>query len=527
MSSNSTPLDPLQEERLSALLASPDFSVSSYLNTALHLPPADTTTDEQHRQLEQQMANLALQLQIRTQSCHDEIGRIGAELQAVLPRCCADVGRVTAGLDGMEMDLEGLIVEDSKEEEERRVDDPLTILHTLLNLKTHLSSARTILSAASSWDETIRSIPALLAASNHPSDHGGDSTMPSASSHLIEAVEALSTLEAGERALRVMPSGREEREEVLKTLRSRTEAMLKPQLLHALKKTETRTGLLRQCVEMYGSLGKMDVLKEEYVKARPGEVVGLWFSFGGAVVEAGKEEEGLKEEEDVEDFDFTEDDAVPAMEPAVSTTSQPSSVSMTLPKQQFTDFLPDFYEAVLELLAKERNQARIVFGVEMAPSIVAKVLMECFKPIVSSFGRRLENLCPLPTSLGAASSSAGGIEAIAIAYESTIQFLSLAYDQIEAGDIASSDAQAGTQSTKDSGVNYNQTLLETIRQAFLLIASPFVPYQQSLVEIERHPLGEAASMVARDVRSVNSLQDSSERLGDLAPFMFPLAQGEM
>jgi hypothetical protein len=68
--------------------------------------------------------------------------------------------------------------------------------------------------------------------------------------------------------------------------------------------------------------------------------------------------------------------------------------------------------------------------------------------------------------------------------------------------------------------------LETIRDTFLLIASPFVPYQQSLAEVERHPLGEAASIVARDVRSVNSLQDSSERLGDLAPFMFPLAQGK-
>jgi hypothetical protein len=531
MAAPNTATDPLQDERLSALLASPDFSVPAYLNMALDLSSTEdnsqTTTDEQHRYLEQQMANLALQLQIRTQSCHDEIGRIGAELQAVLPRCCADVGRVTAGLDGMEMDLAGLIMEESEGKQQLQEDDPLTTLHTLLNLKTHLTSARTILSAASSWDETIRSIPALLAASNdHSHSDHADPTAPSASQHLVEAVEALSTLEAGERALRVMPSGREEREEVLATLRSRTEAMLKPQLLHALKKTETRTALLRQCVEMYGSLGKMDVLKEEYIKARPGEVVSVWFSFGGSSAAAGPEsvDETKQKEDDeaVEDFDFTEDDTVPPEAPAASTHS---SVSAGLPKQQFTDFLPDFYEAVLDLLAKERNQARTVFGPEMAPSIVVKVLMECFKPIVSSFGRRLENLCPLPNSLGAAASpSAGGMEAIAVAFESTVQFLSLAYDQIEAWDATSSDAQ-GTVPNKD-GEKSNQALLETIRDTFLLIASPFVPYQQSLAEVERHPLGEAASIVARDVRSVNSLQDSSERLGDLAPFMFPLAQGK-
>lgn len=423
----------------------------------------------------------------------------------------------------MEMDLAGLITEEQSETEK---DDELTTLHTLLNLKAHLSSARTILSAASSWDETIRSIPALLASSNDYMDHNQGEG--SASQHLIEAVEALATLEAGERALRVMPSGREEREEVLATLRSRTEAMLKPQLLHALKKTETRTGLLRQCVEMYGSLGKMDVLKEEYVKARPGEVVGVWFSFGGSSG-AGTAGEGVgeskqKDEEDeaVEDFDFTEDDAPPVETPAVS---QHTSASSAVPRQQFTDFLPDFYEAVLELLAKERNQARLVFGAEMAPSIVVKVLIECFRPIVSSFGRRLENLCPLPNSLGAASASAGGMEAIAMAYESTVQFLSLAYDQIEAWDATTSDAHAVVPSKDDE--SNNQMLLETIKKAFLLIASPFVPYQQSLAEVERHPLGEAASIVARDVRSVNSLQDSSERLGDLAPFMFPLAQGEI
>ena len=55
------------EERLSALLASNNFSVASYLNTAL-----DNAEEEE---LQRRMAELALQLQLQTQACHEDIGR--------------------------------------------------------------------------------------------------------------------------------------------------------------------------------------------------------------------------------------------------------------------------------------------------------------------------------------------------------------------------------------------------------------------------------------------------------------------
>ena len=83
------------EERLSALLSSPaDFSAAQYLNLALSTDSAaiDTTTItnnnsndvdnvDEYQALERRMASAALQLQMRTRSCHDEISRIGAELQ--------------------------------------------------------------------------------------------------------------------------------------------------------------------------------------------------------------------------------------------------------------------------------------------------------------------------------------------------------------------------------------------------------------------------------------------------------------
>lgn len=491
------------------------------------------------------MASLALQLQMRTQSCHDEIGRIGAELQAIVPRCAADVGRLQVGLEGMELDVRGLLDgmegsssgngelikrQSSKVEKSganngvtgadvsagvgvhhkssESGNNPLATLQSLLNLRTHLTATRTILSAASSWDETINSIPMLL------------STSPP---NLVEATAAVSQLERGARALRGMPEGREERDAALARLRTQLEVLLKPQLRHALRKMDTRLGPLQQCVQMYDSLGKMSVMREEYVRMRPGEIHGLWFSFGGIDCGTGKAESKEKdtegtdskrdseEEEEVGDFDFDDEESL-----SPSANEQPQQHQQT----SFMDFLPTFYEAVLELLSKERTQSRLVFGPEMAPFIVTQILQECFSSIVDSFQKRLATLCSL-NGKGHSNSSAdmGGTEAIAAAYEATVQFLSLAYDQIEAWNIDST--------ANDSTGDEDESLLELIRSTLLLVASPFLPYQRNLAETERHPMGEAASIVARDVRGVVNLEDAAERLGDLAPFMFPLVEASM
>ena len=597
-----------EEERLSQLLISPNFTVSQYLNAALstnnntneNVSPY-SSRHEQQQQLEQRMASLALQLQMVTQSCHDEIGRIGAELQAIVPRCAADVNRLHVGLDGMELDVRGLLEgmtnnndSTTKKKKENVVmknnsnnsadvsagigsnsinnetndinnnnnsDDPLTTLHTLLNLRTHLSTTKSILVAASSWDETINSIPMLL------------STTPP---NLLDAVQALLQLERGERALRGMPSGRDDRCATLQKLRTQLEVLLKPQLLHALKKMDTRIGPLQQCVLMYDSLGKMDVMREEYVKIRPVELHSLWFSFGGGssgsstdviisdkakdgTVEVNNEEEeedkegdGEDEDDEVEDFDF-DDDIVnnnnDNEDPSSSTTKTHEQQQQTTARQ-FMEFIPSFYESTLELLTKERTQSKLVFGPELSPLIVTRVLLEVFKPIVPSFQKRLEKLCPLPGKIGSSSSSlirggsssaVGGTEAIATAYESTLQFLSLAYDQMETwngggGGSSSSNQEEGSSSSRkdnktkkgtqqDSEGGEGESIQSSIRSAILLIASPFLPYQRALAVAERDPMGEAASMVAKDVRSVINFEDAAERLGDLAPFMFPLAEG--
>ena len=445
----------------------------------------------------------------------------------------------------------------------------LAVLRRLLNLRNHLAAARGILGAASGWDETMDSVPSLLAAS--PPDLAG-------------AVSALARLERGARALRGMPEGRAERDAALSKLRAQLEALLRPRLLHALKRMDTRLGPLQQCVGMYRSLGRMDAMREEYVRMRPGEMHALWFGFGSASnseamsmyapdanaeskAKGAENGDGRDEDEDedgdrdgaegtsstsstsspaepVEDFDFADSDGADPLDLDIA-PSTPASA------RQFAEFLPRFYESVLDLLGRERQQSRQVFGPDLAPAIVVRVLAEAFRPIVPSFGRRLGNLCPAPgpgrgLRAGPAGAEGGGTEAVAAAYGATLRFLSLAYEAMDLGSaLASAPAApssasgarkkdapgAGAGAGAGAGTGPGEAassaeLLASVREAFELVASPFVPYQRSLAEAERDSLGRASSLAARDVRGVSGMDGAAERMAGLARRMFPLAEGE-
>jgi len=147
---------------------------------------------------------------------------------------------------------------------------------------------------------------------------------------------------------------------------------------------------------------------------------------------------------------------------------------------------------------------------------------------VDSFEKRLAKLCPLNGKDHSSSGTGtGGTEALAAVYEATVQFLSLAYDQIEAWDMNDSSTSKLVPTATDPTRDEEESLPAILRSTLLLVASPFQSYQRNLAEIERYPMGEAASMVARDVRGVINLEDAAERLGDLAPFMFPLVEASM
>lgn len=303
------------DERLSSLLSSSSqFSVSSYLNLAF----GECSVQEQDS-LQTRMAELALQLQIQTQSCHEDIGRIGAELQAILPRCAADVGRVGVGLEGMRMDAQALL-ETTAVAGRQEISSSLETLSSLHALQSNLSRTKEVLTAAATWDEHMSSIPPLLAQQN-----------------LAEAVNALSQLESGERALRGMPHP-EERQDAIAKIRRQVQVLLQPQLKHALQNMNTRLAPLQQCVALYTKLDKMESLREEYVKNRPGSVHKAWFSYS------------------------------PPMSVATAGEMVDDKSS-----ESFSSWLPTWYEAVLSLLTEERRQSSAVFGPATAPDNVVKV----------------------------------------------------------------------------------------------------------------------------------------------------------
>lgn len=574
---NST--DTSMDKKAAAILASPNnFSVAAYLNVALQQDQSSNEptskggqgsqsagSDDEETQLQSRMAELALLLQVQTQSCHDEIGRIGAELRAILPRCKADVTRLEQGLGGMADDAVGLLQHvgsasaslaaeggggkgkgksatvvrggnrasslqsqqgrngkgyiGKKDASSGGVGDPtatpsVDTLSTLHSLRTNLRRTRHILSAASSWDSTLSSIPGLLSAQN-----------------LSEAVVALSNLERGEKALSGGMPGRTERREALARIRSQIEVLLRPQLLHALNKMDTRLGPLQQCVSMYVQLNKIETLAEEYVRLRPSEIHKLWFGFvppapPAPTTPAPTAGEGTSINDDLDD------DELGLAGEATPPTAKPTSEAFA---SAFLAWLSGWYSSVLSLLSEETRRASAVFGPKMAPDIVLRVFRECFRPILPSFRTRLSSLCPSSSSGGKhPSNETWSLDAICSAYEATLQFLSQCYEQLannlDSSALASvsSTSNFDTPSVKGAIAAYNH-----ITSAFIFVASPFAPYQQEFSKLEKKHCDVVSESVARDVQSVvggkslgadlASLQSTVDRLQILASSVFPLA----
>ena len=360
------------EQQLTDLLESDEFSVGSYLNLALGDVGKEGSSEEDD---ERRMAELALQLQFQTQSCHDEIGRIGAELRAVLPRCAGDIERLGVGVQGMKEDVSGLFMEQKTSSQSSKDENKLETLETLSTLhalRSNLSTTKSILAAASSWDSTMAHIPTLLSG-NHDS-----TTKQEASLH--EAVKALSQLQLGANALRGMP-GLQEREDAINSIKSDILKLLKPQLLHALQRMDTRLGPLQQCVSMYNSLGHVqDVLMEEYVKQRPTQILKLWFQFSASATTSSSnrhQQQQFEEQPEEDNLEFYSADQ-PSQKPTSSTTNVESKhteshINVIDTATAFVQWLPTWYESVLALLIEERRRAQTVFGPDLAPEIIVKV----------------------------------------------------------------------------------------------------------------------------------------------------------
>ena len=425
------------DEALSAILSSPDFSVASYLNAAL-----DQTqqSDNSHNKdaLSQRMAELALQLQLQTQSCHEDIGKLGAELQAILPRCGADISRIAVGLQGLQSDAQNLdaiqqqVIRDGGE-----TSSSLETLSTLHALQANLKRTQEILLAAATWDTTLSSISNLLA-----------------QQHLVEAVAALEQLVKDEQALRGMPGG-DERQQVVAKIRQQVTVLLQPQLQHALANMASRLAPLQQCVVLYRQLDSMETLQKEYLQNRPSSVHKAWFEYK------------------------------PTVTPNSAETAQQLS-------DNFVSWLPGWLDAVLQLVSDERRQSLSVFGASMVPTMTLGVFTECFRPILSSFASRLEQqVCSTKTVLR------GSLQNVSTCYESVLQFLSVAYETMIGGWLDMVESNVLSANDLDAVALYQQ-----VKDAFLQVVSPFRPYQEQLVALEAKHSKQLTNQLAQKVKQV-------------------------
>lgn len=127
----------------------------------------------------------------------------------------------------------------------------------------------------------------------------------------------------------------------------------------------------------------------------------------------------------------------------------------------------------------------------------------------------------------------GSLESICAVYEATLQFLSLAYETVAGSWLDVSETfSGGTADTSRLALN----LYADVLAVFLQVASPFSIYQERFADLERMHSGVSTALVAKDIQqavssvssstaSLVSLQDATERLKGLSPFIFPLAEG--
>lgn len=485
----------LLAHRLNSLLSSTDgsFSVPRYLNMALAVEnPSNPNEDVEIQQ--SKMAELALQLQLESQRCHNQIEQIAMEINAMLPRCEADVTRLQVGLTGLQQDAASILQHsppvDSSPPSGDEGKEPLKTLTTLYALQKNLSLTKSILSAASSWDATVCKIPSLLSPnistveSNTDPDSNNQQQQQQQQhttiANLKEAVQALSTLDHGARALRGLP-GREDREKIIADFRKSIQVLLKPRLLSALQQSQqlpaattstsaARVGPIQQIAVIYKLLGNTQILEEEYIRARPATVHKLWFSF---------------------------------------------SPSTAL---DFATWLPGWYSNILSFLSDERRRCTAIFGPEIAPDITAKLLAECFRPLLSSFQARLLAIFPHDPSVVLKRAPSGNnqafFEAICASYEATLQFLSLAYDHL----------------TSVSPVD--------IRSLFSKVASPFAPYQMNFADLEfqhskliingisQNIQTSAALNITQEDDNLVQLQVAVDKLSNLSLAVFSVVEGK-
>lgn len=531
----------ITEVELNCLLSSSDFSVSEYLNRALRVDDnllASCATYECDDK-ESLMTELVLYLQIQTQACHDEIGKTSAEIRAVLPRCATDLGRLEVGLNGMKDDALNLLGLDfhqksilihedmvnskdkfypisdlsTKDSRQSEAIQALKLLSELQSLSFLLMNTKTILMAASTYKSTLKLVPSLLISP----------------STISQAVSSFLTLKQGTDALVGLP-GKDKRVEELYEIKQKILIQLKPVLIHALQKMETRLGPLQTCVDMYHSLDEINFLIEEYVKSRPASVQKNWFEYGKVTDPA---------RVDISTVKLENGDVIGTQ------LKRHSAYDIDFAKD-FELWLPTWYETVSHFILEENRKAKSVFGSELAPEIILRILNECFDHILPSFKARLESMC-LIHDISVSPDLRSRFGSIVKTYIATANFISVVYEQIfdfngtikntnsnvslcGKSNLDTTSVTVATESGHQKSLQGRKTAVELFmftHETIFTIASPFIAYQRNFSEFELKGIGSSVAMIATQIRNAVApstsldILESVNYIQTLVPSIYP------
>lgn len=221
-----------------------------------------------------------------------------------------------------------------KREEERELEH----LVTLHDAKQRLQACSRALVEAAKWEKNARMCVAaaddIASALDGPRAAGeatGDAALP-----LADRVHEM------HRSLEVLGDlpGADDRRATMQALCARVEAKLTPTLLELLRDDHLAVAKVQRCLEIFRSVDRAEVVREEYCKCRPSHVHRAWYAFSAQ-------------------------------------------------EQELGSWLEGFYGDVFALLQRESHHVREIFGAASVESVLAALLQATFAGLRASFEDRL------------------------------------------------------------------------------------------------------------------------------------------
>jgi hypothetical protein len=190
-----------------------------------------------------------------------------------------------------------------------------------------------------------------------------------------------------------------------------------------------------------------------------------------------------------------------------------------------------------------------VFGLDLVPEVLIRILQECFRSILTSLKTRLSTCYPPDADEQSSDviETMGSFDTISTAYEITVRFLSDIYElfiPVHADKKNPSSQHVLTRTQSDEFTSAVSSILPSstlnrsklyalIQTTFAYVASPFVPYQINFAALEMQHSSFVSKQVVKDLQllvsgrtiSVGNLRKAADKISEMIPFVIPLAQG--